>query len=50
MVVAFLACTASLVQLGYRAVMDVTDVMGVTELKVTRDCRGRLDPRDLLVM
>ena len=49
MVVAFPACTASLVQLGHQAVMDVTSVMGVMELKVTKDCRGRLDPRDLLV-
>ena len=49
MAVAFPACTASLVRLGHQAVMDVTGVMAVTELKVTRDYRGRLDPRVLLV-
>ena len=49
MVVAFPACTASLVQLGHQAMMDVMDGMGVTELKATRDCRESLDPRDLLV-
>jgi len=49
MVVAFPAGMASLVQLGHQAVTDVTGVMAVTELKVTRDCRGRLDPEDLLV-
>ena len=48
--VAFLACTASLVQLGHQAVMDVTDVMGVKELKMTGAGRERLDPRDLLVI
>ena len=45
--VAFPACTASMVLLVYQAAMDVTDVM---ELKVIKDCRGRLDLRDLLVI
>ena len=49
MAVAFPACTASQAQLGHQAVMDVTGGMDVTELKVTRDCQERLDPRDLLV-
>ena len=50
MAVEFPACTANLVQLGYQAVMGVTDEMDAAELKVPRDCRGRLDPRDLLVI
>ena len=49
-VVAFPACMASMVLLGYQAATDVTDVMAVRELKVIKDCRGRLDLRDLLVI
>ena len=49
-VVAFPARTASMVLLGYQAATDVTDVMAVRELKVIKDCRGRLDLRDLLVI
>ena len=45
--VAFPACTASMVLLVCQAAMDVTDVM---ELKVIKDCRGRLDLRNLLVI
>ena len=43
MAVAFPACTASLVQLGHQAVMDIPDVM-------TMAGRERLYPRDLLVI
>ena len=46
-VVAFPACLASMVLLGHQA---ATDVMAVMELKVIKDCRGRLDLRDLLVI
>ena len=49
-VVAFLARTASMVLLGHQGATDVTDVMAVMELKVIKDCRGRLDLRDLLVI
>ena len=45
--VAFPAYTASMVLLGHQA---ATDVMAVMELKGTRDYRGRLDLRDLLVI
>ena len=48
--VAFPACTETLVHLGHQAVTDVTGVTVVTESKVTRDGRERLDPRDLLVI
>ena len=44
------AYPASMVLLGHQAVTDVTDVMAVMELKVIKDCRGRLDLRDLLVI
>ena len=47
---AFPACTASMVLLGHQAGTDVTGVMAVMELKVIKDCRGRLDLRDLLVI
>ena len=49
-VVAFPARKASMVLLGYQAATDVTDVMAVRELKVIKDCRGRLGLRDLLVI
>ena len=49
-VVAFLAYPASMVLLGHQAVTDAMDVMAVMELKVIKDCRGRLDLRDLLVI
>ena len=49
-VVAFPGYPASMVLLGHKAAMDVTDVMAVMELKVIKDCRGRLDLRDLLVI
>ena len=49
-VVAFPGCLASMVLLGHLAATDVTDVMAVRELKVIKDCRGRLDHRDLLVI
>ena len=49
-VVAFPAFPASMVLLGHQAATDVTDVMAVMELKVIKDCRGRLDLRDLLVI
>jgi len=39
-----LVCTASLGLLGHQVVMAV---MAVTEPKVTREVRGRLDSRDL---
>ena len=47
---AFPAFPASMVLLVYQAATDVTDVMAVMELKVIKDCRGRLDLRDLLVI
>ena len=49
-VVAFPASPASMVLLGHQATTDVMDVMAVMELKVIKDCRGRLDLRDLLVI
>ena len=49
-VVAFPGCPASMVLLGHQAATDVMDVMAVMELKVIKDCRGRLDLRDLLVI
>ena len=49
-VVAFLAYPASMVLLGHQAATDVTDVMAVMEEKVIKDCRERLDLRDLLVI
>jgi len=42
--VVYLVCTASLVLLGHQVGMAV---MVVTEPKVTRAARERLDPRDL---
>ena len=49
-VVAFLARTASMVLLGHQGATDVTGVMAVMELKVIKDCRERLDLRDLQVI
>ena len=46
-VVAFPVYPASMVLLGHQA---ATDVMAVMELKVIKDCRGRLGLRDLLVI
>ena len=43
----FPAYLASMVPMEHPVVTDVTDVM---ELKVIRDCRGRLDLRDLVVI
>ena len=51
-VMAVLVRPAGMVLQGHQATTDVTEVMalmGLKVIKVTEDCRGRLDLRDLLV-
>ena len=50
---AVLARPAGMVLQGHQATTDVTEVMammGLKVIKVTEDCRGRLDLMDLLVV